>query len=220
MLIDKKAISVAENIPLSNINTIKKKSKSHIINHTKFRKLVNYKKQEKNINQSILLFGFKLDNITEFERCYVLAVYNSILGGSPNSKLFREVREKHSLCYSISSTYSGINSYFLISAGIDRKDYDKSVSLIKEELKKMKNGQFKDEEIKEAKVSYIASLKEIEDTPSSMISIYEAHEYLNYGLMEEREENINKVTKEDIINLSKKLKLDTIYLLEGVKNED
>jgi predicted Zn-dependent peptidase len=203
-----------------NINTIKKKSKSHIINHTKFRKLVNYKKQEKNINQSILLFGFKLDNITEFERCYVLAVYNSILGGSPNSKLFREVREKHSLCYSISSTYSGINSYFLISAGIDRKDYDKSVSLIKEELKKMKNGQFKDEEIKEAKVSYIASLKEIEDTPSSMISIYEAHEYLNYGLMEEREENINKVTKEDIINLSKKLKLDTIYLLEGVKNED
>lgn len=52
-----------------------------------------------------------------------------------------------------------------------------------------------------------------------MISIYEAHEYLNYDLIDKREENISKVTKEMIINTAKKIKLDTIYLLKGVENE-
>ena len=203
-----------------NINTIKKPTTSHIINHNKFRKITNIVKSPKNMNQSILLFGFKLDNITEFERLYTLAVYNSILGGSPDSKLFREVREKNSLCYSISSTYSGINSYEIISAGINKKDYNKAVKLIKKEIKKMALGDFTEEEIKQAQITYIASLKEIEDAPSSMISIYEAHEYLGYDLMPEREKNIVKVTKEDIITLAKKLKLDTIYLLEGVKENE
>ena len=209
-------------IPENNfkINTIKKTATSHIINHNKFRKITNIVKSPKNINQSILLFGFKLDNITEFERLYTLAVYNSILGGSPDSKLFREVREKNSLCYSISSTYSGINSYEIISAGINKKDYNKAVKLIKKEIKKMALGEFTEEEIKQAQITYIASLKEIEDAPSSMISIYEAHEYLGYDLMPEREKNIVKVTKEDIITLAKKLKLDTIYLLEGVKENE
>ena len=79
---------------------------------------------------------------------------------------------------------------------------------------------YKLNERKEKMLEDIASLKEIEDAPSSMISIYEAHEYLGYDLMNDREKNIAKVTKEDIIALSKKLKLDTIYLLEGVKENE
>ena len=201
------------------INTIKKQNLSHFIKQDKIRNRAQTVIDEKDLNQSIMIMGYKIKDLTEFERVYVLSIYNAILGGSPDSKLFKQIREKHSLCYSISSSYSGISNLQFISAGIDKDNFKKCVNLIKKEVKKMQNGDFSEEQINQAIITYKASLREIEDTPSSMISIYEAHEYLNYDLIDKREENISKVTKEMIINTAKKIKLDTIYLLKGVENE-
>ena len=81
-------------------------------------------------------------------------------------------------------------------------------------------GKFTEEEVEVAKINAKAALKEIEDTPSGMLNLYEAHEYLGYDLLEEREKNIEKVTREDVINVTKKIKLDTIFLLEGSKRNE
>jgi predicted Zn-dependent peptidase len=202
------------------INTIKKTNANHFIKQDKFRALPQIVKDSKEINQSILIVASKLKDITSFEREYVLALYNSVLGGGPDSKLFKEVREKNSLCYSISSSHSGIANLQYISAGIDEKNFDKTVKLVKKEIKKMTTGDFTDDELIQAKTTYLASLKELEDSTNGIINIYEAHEYLNYGLLEERRIEIVKVTKEDIINVSKKIHLDTIYLLKGDRHED
>ena len=43
--------------------------------------------------------------------------------------------------------------------------------------------------------------------------------YLGYDSIEEKIKNIDKVTKESIINFSKKIHLDTIYFLEGENND-
>lgn len=202
-----------------NIDSIKHEQLAHIVKQNDFRTEPRVIKENKNINQSILILGSKLKDITEFERKYVLVLYNYILGGSADSKLFKEVREKNSLCYSISSTHSGIANLEFISAGIDKENYDKAVELIKAEIKNMEDGNFTEEDIKQAKITFLASLKEIEDTANGIINIYEAHEYLDYDLLEERAKEIEKVTKEDIINVSKKMYLDTIYLLEGDKKD-
>lgn len=202
-----------------NIDSIKHEQLAHIVKQDEFRTEPRVIKENKNINQSILILGSKLKDITEFERKYVLVLYNYILGGSADSKLFKEVREKNSLCYSISSTHSGIANLEFISAGIDKENYDKAVELIKAEIKNMEDGNFTEEDIKQAKITFLASLKEIEDTANGIINIYEAHEYLDYDLLEERAKEIEKVTKEDIINVSKKMYLDTIYLLEGDKKD-
>ena len=202
-----------------NIDSIKHEQLAHIVKQDDFRKEPRVIKENKNINQSILILGSKLKDITEFERKYVLVLYNYILGGSADSKLFKEVREKNSLCYSISSTHSGIANLEFISAGIDKENYDKAVELIKAEIKNMEDGNFTEEDISQAKITFLASLKEIEDTANGIINIYEAHEYLDYDLLEERAKEIEKVTKEDIINVSKKMYLDTIYLLEGDKKD-
>lgn len=202
-----------------NIDSIKHEQLAHIVKQDDFRKEPRVIKENKNINQSILILGSKLKDITEFERKYVLVLYNYILGGSADSKLFKEVREKNSLCYSISSTHSGIANLEFISAGIDKENYDKAVELIKAEIKNMEDGNFTEEDINQAKITFLASLKEIEDTANGIINIYEAHEYLDYDLLEERAKEIEKVTKEDIINVSKKMYLDTIYLLEGDKKD-
>ena len=202
-----------------NIDSIKHEQLSHIVKQDDFRTEPRVIKENKNINQSILILGSKLKDITEFERKYVLVLYNYILGGSADSKLFKEVREKNSLCYSISSTHSGIANLEFISAGIDKENYDKAVDLIKAEIKNMEDGNFTEEDINQAKITFLASLKEIEDNANGIINIYEAHEYLDYDLLEERAKEIEKVTKEDIINVSKKMYLDTIYLLEGDKKD-
>ncbi len=202
-----------------NIDSIKHEQLAHIVKQDDFRTEPRIIKENKNINQSILILGSKLKDITEFERKYVLVLYNYILGGSADSKLFKEVREKNSLCYSISSTHSGIANLEFISAGIDKENYDKAVELIKAEIKNMEDGNFTEEDINQAKITFLASLKEIEDTANGIINIYEAHEYLDYDLLEERAKEIEKVTKEDIINVSKKMYLDTVYLLEGDKKD-
>jgi predicted Zn-dependent peptidase len=124
------------------------------------------------------------------------------------------------LCYSISSSHSGIANLEYISAGIDGENFDKAVKLVKKEVKNMASGNFTDEELIQAKTTYLASLKEIEDSTNGIINIYEAHEYLGYGLLEDRSKQIDKVTKEDIISVSKKLHLDTIFLLKGDRHEE
>ena len=200
------------------INTIKKPSESHFYEHEKIRRPKTVK-ENLDVQQSKLRMGYKLTNLTDFERKYVANIYSFILGGGPDSKLFKNVREKNSLCYSVNSSFLPIFNTMIISAGINKEDFKKCVSLIKKEVTKLSKGDFKEEDIDAAKTTYLNSLKEIEDSQSSILRIFESYEYLNFDLLEDRTSIIN-VTKEDIINFSKKIHLDTIYVLEGEEDEE
>ena len=202
------------------LKTFKRKSESHFIRPKKARFRAKTVKEKQNINQSKLVLGYKIDKMTDFELRYVLNVYSYILGGGPDSKLFKTVREKNSLCYSISSVGQPLNSILLVNAGINKKDFKQAVSLIKREVYNMKKGKFTDEDIIKAKITYINSLKEIEDNPDSLLSLYAGIEYLNSDDLDTRFTKINKVTHKDVVKLSSKIHLDTIYLLEGEADEE
>lgn len=204
----------------SHIKTFKKPSESHFITPKKVRFIPKVVKEKQKINQSKLVLGYKIDKMTDFELRYVLNVYSYILGGGPDSKLFKTVREKNSLCYYISSIGQPLNSIMVIKAGINKSDFKKAVALIKKEIYNMKKGKFGDEDIIKAKITYINSLKELEDNPDNLISLYAGIEYLGSDTLEDRFTKINKVSKEDVIKLASKIHLDTIYLLEGEDNEE
>lgn len=203
---------------LFSINTIKKASSEHIIEHFKFRKRTKIVKEKLDIEQSKLVIGLKLNGLTEFERKYVMGIYSYILGGGPDSKLFKEVREKNSLCYSISSNYNGVFNILKISAGINKENFDKAVKIIKNQIKDISLGRFDERDLKSAYMTYINTFKEIMDNPNSLLSSYVSMEYLNLDSFETRQEEIKKVTKDMIVNVSKKINLDTIYLLEGLND--
>ena len=202
-----------------SINTLKKAGENHFIKHNKIRRRAKLIKEQKPLEQAKLAIGFKIDKLTEFEKKYVMSVYSFILGGGADSKLFKNVREKHSLCYSVSCTYRPVSNLILINAGIESDKFKKCLSLIKKELANMTKGEFKDSDLEAAKITYVNSLKEIEDTPNSIITTYESHEYLDFDLLEERVDNIVKVTNKDVMSVGKKIHLDTIFLLEGEMNE-
>lgn len=197
------------------IKTLKKPSESHFIESKSKRLFPKTYKEKVNLNQSQLVMGLKLNKLTDFELRYVLNVYSYILGGGPDSKLFKNVREKNSLCYSISSSGQPLNSILIINAGINVKDFNKAVTLIKRELKQMSKGMFSNDDIMKAKITYMNSLKELEDNQQNIISMYAGMEYLNSDSIDQRINKINKVTKADIVSLASKIHLDTIYLLEG-----
>ncbi len=203
---------------LFNVDTIKQQSKSHIVKHTKFRNKVKIVKEQIDVEQSRLCIGYKIDNLTEFERKYVMGIYSYILGGGPDSKLFKEVREKNSLCYNITSSFSGIFNILKITAGINSCNYSKALKIIKQQVKDMSLGKFDERDIKCACMTYISTYKQVMDSQDSILSCYVNKEYLSLDPFEIREKEIQKVTKDMIIDVSKKIKPDTIYLLEGTND--
>jgi len=128
------------------INTFKKKGISHYYEHNKFKKAKTVK-ESMDIQQSKLRIGIKLKDLTDFEKKYVANIYAFILGGGPDSKLFKNVREKNSLCYSINCSYLPVFNTMIISAGINSSDFKKCLSLIKKEIANMSKGNFSEDDI-------------------------------------------------------------------------
>ncbi len=202
------------------INTLKRPSESHYVTHKKINKKSKIEKESGQLEQSKLYLGCKLDNLTPFEQKYVMNMYSFILGGSPNSKLFMNLREKNSLCYTVTSTYQPVFNLLIIKAGIDANNFEKSIKLIKQEMKNMQLGKFEDQDIEAGIITYKNTFKEVEDSAFSILNAYTSCEYLNYDTLDKRTKEIEKVTKEDIIKVSKKIHIDTIFLLEGAMYEE
>ena len=108
--------------------------------------------------QSKLAIGCRLNDLNEYERGYPLTLFNVIFGGCSDSKLFKEVREENSLCYTIYSITNKLDNVLLIRAGIDKENYKKTVSLIEKNLKDMCNGKFDETDILMAKEYYNTAL--------------------------------------------------------------
>lgn len=192
---------------------------SHLYSPLCYHKKTNEYIEENKTNQSKLAIGLKLMDLTNFERRYVLSIYNYILGGSGDSKLFKNIREKESLCYNIASQSFPLTSFLLIRAGIDSDKYDKTIKLIKQQIESIKDNQFSDLDIKNGIKTYISGLKELKDSPNGILSYYMSMNYVQADSYNNKIKNIKKVTRDDILNLARKIKLDTIYLLKGDIND-
>lgn len=223
-------IFIVGDIDFDNIkNTVEKLFKikrkqvedgSHFINYDKYRKRILSVTETSKFNQSTLMIGFKIEDTTPFERQYVASIFSYIFGGSADSRLFKSVREENSLCYSIYSSIASVSSIMTVCAGIRSNNFKKAVGLVLKQFNNMAEGNITDDEIEQAKLTYINSLKELEDSPAAIINMFVAKEYIDYDLIDERFSKIESVTKEDIINYIKKIHLDSVYLLEGGNNDE
>lgn len=202
------------------INVLKKKSDSHFVSYNKYRTRNKIVHEKSDFQQSKIYIGCKFDKLSDFEAKYVSVLYSYILGGGPASRLFSVVREENSLCYYISSSFRLIYKHLIITAGINAKDFKKCLRLVKKELKNMQMGKFDDKKIEEAKITYLNSIKELKDSPVSILNTYIGHEYLGTDLIDIREKEINKVTKDMIVDFAKKLHVDTVYVLEGSDEDE
>ena len=123
------------------------------------------------VNQGKLIIGLDVIENTKESR-YATSVYNVILGGSSNSKMLQNVRENASLAYTAGSTYLRQKDNIFVKAGIDIPNYDKTVELIKDQLKQMENGDFTEQDIDNAKLLISSSVESIPESQDSEIIYY------------------------------------------------
>ena len=115
---------------------------------------------------------------------------------------------------------SKLDNLMVVTSGIDKSNYEKTVNFITSNLLDLKKGKFTDKDIQIAKEIYDTSLEEIEESPLSMINEALSETIFDVEEISIRKEKMSKIRKSDITRVLKKINMDTVFLLEGVKNEE
>ena len=206
------------------VSLIKKYFKNRYIIENKLDLMVDNKEVKRLVVKSMasdnvqanLVMIFNLKNLTEIEKNITFNVFNYLYGsGGLTSKLYQSIREKNSLCYAISSMYLKYDKLLLVHISLEQANVKKATSLVKKELKNMQVGNFTEEELKDAINNMIVSLDMAQDNNVSIINNYVFHVFDNLPMPEERVEMFKNIKKEDVINVAKKVKLNTVFTLEG-----
>lgn len=167
-----------------------------------------------NVQQGKLVLGYRTNITRSNDLYYSLIVYNGILGTFPHSKLFQNVREKESLAYYASSSVESTKGLLMITSGIEFDAYEAARNLILEQVDNLNKGLFSDDEFNWTKDSLISRFKSSADNIKAIVGHY------LLGLINDHPETIydsiqqiEKVSKNDIIEIGKNIKLDTVYFL-------
>ena len=166
------------------------------------------------VKQGKLVMGFSSDLCGDDDVSLPLMVMTDIFGGGPYSKLFSNVREKMSLCYYCSASAVRQKGLITVDSGVEAENADKAKTEILNQLDAVKKGEFTDFE-------YEASLKSLRDSLNSyndsqvMLDTWYALKAGNKTLYspEEIGEKISAITRKDITNAAKGVKLHTVYTL-------
>ena len=168
------------------------------------------------VSQGKLCMGFHSPITNRMKDFPAMQVLNTIFGSGMTSKLFMNIREKMSLCYSIGSSYYGTKGIVIVSAGID---FDKETVTREEVLRQLsacRNGEISDEELTAARQAILSSLRGIHDSPSGIEGYYATAALSGMGLTPaEYMAAVEAVTKEQVVAAASSLQLHSTHFLKG-----
>ena len=202
-----KLASIGRNPAKLNANISPSPLKNEVLN----------KEESIRASQCQLVLAYKTEDYNE----YASKLYMAMLGASTTSKLFTNVREKLSLCYYCDSILNDLKHTFLISSGLEYENLDKAIEAIKAQITAMRNGDFTDEELYNAKAYLSEAYLSNYDSKFDMCSWYFV-QYLK-GTNDSPEDKSRKVfalTREDIIKEAKAYKLDTVFVCRPERGGD
>ena len=203
-----------------NVANLKERQPNNVVNKEETEQKEEIKEpkvieEKMNVTQGKLVLGTEFTKMQKDER-FVAMVYNTILGDSANSKMFQNVREKAHLAYSARSGYIRPKNDIMIKCGIEIDNYEKALEIIKQQLEDMKNGNFTDDDISNAKKYIISAVKSVEEEQDTEITYYLGQELAQVQCtLEKYIENIQNVTKEQIQDLAQRTQINTIYFLRN-----
>lgn len=173
-------------------------------------------KEEMDITQGKLAIGYR-SNIKYKDPLYKgLVLGNLIFGGDPTSKLFKNVREKENLAYSIGSSIYKYKSILMVDAGVDFENIDKTIDIINLELDEIKKGNFTEEDITNAKQNLLSAYESIDDSQFGISeTVFAKSISEDYTNLIEVLDSYMTTSKEEIIEAMNTLSIDTIYCLNN-----
>mgnify|MGYP006048928375 FL=1 len=175
-----------------------------------------YTKEQQEMKQGKLHIGFSTPVYFGDPDFPKMQIFNGIFGGYAHSKLFMNVRERESLAYYASSSYSSQYGLVFVTSGIEPSNEKKAIDVINEQLKVMQNGEISDLELTQTKAMLTNQLKEALDSARGQIEIYDQYKDLNEAFtIDTWASRWQQVTKEDVEQMAKQVKQEAIYFLCG-----
>lgn len=155
----------------------------------------------------------------ENEKMSALRVATAVLGSTPTSRLFMNVREKRSLCYYCAASALSRNGMLCIDSGVEHANAEAAREAILEELDALCNGPITDKELEEAKRSLVCTLEGMDDTLAGV-------EGWVFGEIcrgtsqtpQQAIEQIQAVTVQDVQQVLRMFTLSVVYLLAKEEN--
>lgn len=169
------------------------------------------------VNQSKLVIGFKSHSDDDA----ALVLLQKIFGGTTSSKLFRNVREKMSLCYYCSAARNDLKGIMLVNSGVENENIEKTKEAVIDQLEEIKNGNFTNEDINFAEMAIKNDFKSVADSAGNVSNWY--FDCIRKNDIVTPEEKLGRylgVSKERIIAAAKSMVLDSVYVLTGDENRE
>ena len=175
---------------------------------------IKYAEEKLNVTQGILFLAYRTNTPPESEDYYAAALCSTILGQGTQSKLFVNIREKHSLAYYAASYINKLKGILFTFCAIHPKDREQAQQLIREQITAMKNGDITQEEYEAAVKMLKNDLISYGDNQNQLLNYYFSQTFMDQITdPDEYVERIMNVTIEDIVKAANRMTLDTVYFL-------
>ena len=172
--------------------------------------------EQMEVTQAKLCMGCVTPITNRHEEFAVMQVFNTIFGAGMTSKLFMNVREKLSLCYSIGSAYYGSKGIVTVSAGIDAEQEENVRGQIMKQLDACCHGDITEGELEAAREAILSALRATHDSPGAIESYYSTAAISGMARdTEQYAQAVRAVTREQVAEAARSVKLHTTYVLRG-----
>ncbi len=177
---------------------------------------IRFGRESMAVNQGKLTVGLRSDVRMDEPDFYAALIFNDIFGGSPASKLFRNVRERLSLCYSCGSAYDFTKGVIFVRSGIANENYDRAVSEILRQLDDIKQGKISDFEFESARKALVSGYRQVTDSAYATEGFYKTRLLCGCEAdMEETAQRLQKVTLSDVVRVSRRFNPAAVGFVQG-----
>ena len=169
--------------------------------------------------QSKLVMGFSTP-VRAPQETMAMRLAVALYGGTATSRLFRNVRERLSLCYYCAARYDRFKGVMLVDSGIESENAEKAQAEILRQLDELKAGRFSDDELEAARLSMLDQLGTVSDTPTYLDSWYASQLYPPLQTPADAARAASAVDRADVIAALQTMQPELTYLLDGRSGKD
>ncbi|KIY20529.1 EF-P 5-aminopentanol modification-associated protein YfmF [Mesobacillus subterraneus] len=175
-------------------------------------------KDQEDVKQGKLNIGYRTNVLYGDQDYYALQVFNGIFGGFSHSKLFINVREKNSLAYYVASRLESHKGLMMVMSGIEFENFELAVQIIREQMEAMTAGDFTEKEVEQTKAVIENQMLETLDTSRGIVEVLYHNVVSGQNVsLDDWLQGMSTTTKEEIVDVAKKIQLDTVYFLTGLE---
>lgn len=170
--------------------------------------------ESQDLSQGRLVLGYRTGTGMADEDYPALVLFNALLGGDAQSRLFRHLREEAGLCYHIGSHLEPLCGLLFVEAGIEPEAYTQVRAQVERQFELLRQGALDPAELDLSRQLLLRSLWSLDDSCEGLVRFY--YQQLLAGIQVGRtawKKRFEEVDATAVARVAAKVRLDTSYFL-------